>query len=111
MLAALSAALSDLQGATTWLMSNAMTEPDNAGAGSVPYLHLMGTVMFGHMWAQIARAAHARLSEGTDKPGFYENKLTTARYFFSHISPETAVHRARVEAGADNMMALAADAF
>ena len=111
MLAALSAALSDLQGATTWLMSNAMTKPDNAGAGSVPYLHLMGTVMFGHMWAQIARAAHARLSEGTDKSGFYENKLTTARYFFSHISPETAVHRARVEAGADNMMALAADAF
>lgn len=111
MMAALSESLSDLQGATSWLMSNAMTKPDNAGAGSVAYMHLMGLVMFGHMWAQIAKAALAAIARGEANTEFYENKLITARYFFSHLAPETSVHRRRVEAGADNMMALAADAF
>ena len=107
----LSEALSDLQGATSWLMMNAMAKPDNAGAGAVPYLHLMALVMFGHMWGQLAQAACAGLETGTGDQAFYENKLVTARYFFSHLLPETKVHRARVEAGADTMMALAAEAF
>lgn len=109
--AGLGYALEDLQASTTWFMQNAMTQPDNAGAGSVPYLHLMGLVALGHMWCQMAKAAVAGLSGGAGDSAFYENKLTTARYFFSHILPETAVQRARVEAGADNVMSLAAEAF
>ncbi|MCZ6895924.1 MAG: acyl-CoA dehydrogenase C-terminal domain-containing protein [Gammaproteobacteria bacterium] len=111
MVAGLSVALEDLQGATTWFMKNAMTKPDNAGAGSVPYLHLMGLVAFGHMWCWMAKASVAGLASGEGDSAFYENKLTTARYFFSHMLPETSVHRARVEAGADNIMSLAAEAF
>lgn len=111
MMGKLSEALGDLQGATTWLMTNAMTKPDNAGAASVPYLQLMALVMFGHMWGQIAKAAIAGLAGGAGDTVFYENKLVTARYFFSHMLAETAVHRARVEAGAEPMMALAAEAF
>ena len=111
MVAGLKVALEDLQAATTWFMKNAMTKPDNAGAGSVPYLHLMGLVAFGHMWCWMAKAAVAGLASGKDDTTFYENKLTTARYFFSHMLPETSVHRVRVEAGADNIMSLAAEAF
>ncbi|MEX2479558.1 MAG: acyl-CoA dehydrogenase C-terminal domain-containing protein [Gammaproteobacteria bacterium] len=110
-MAQLSAALSDLQGATSWLMTNAMTRPDHAGAGAVPYLHLMALVMFGHMWGQLAKAADAALARGEGDRAFYENKLVTARYFFSHVLPETRVQRARVEAGADSVMALAPEAF
>ena len=111
MVAALANAQADLQNATGWLMRNAMTKPDNAGAAAMPYLHLMALVMFGHMWGQIAKAAKDGLSRGTGDANFYNNKLSTARYFFSHMLPETAVHRARVEAGAENVMALAAEAF
>jgi hypothetical protein len=111
MVAALGCAQADLNSATGWLMRNAMMKPDNAGAAAVPYLHLMALVMFGHMWGQIALAAQAALTRGADDAAFYQNKLTTARYFFSHMLPESAVHRARVEAGADNLMALAAEAF
>ncbi len=107
----LQSAVGDLQAATQWLMSNAVTRPDNAGAASVPYLHLMGLVALGHMWANIARISMAALAKGASDPGFYETKLTTARYYFSHMLPETAIHRARVEAGANNMMELAAEAF
>lgn len=107
----LARAVDDLQGATTWLMKNAMTKPENAGAGSVAYLHLMGLVSLGYMWAQIAQAAHAALASGAEDRAFYDNKLITARYFFSHMLPETAIHLTRVEAGAENIMALDAAAF
>jgi hypothetical protein len=71
----------------------------------------MALVMFGHRWGQIAKAALAGLARDAGDASFYENKLVTARYFFSHVLPETRVHRARVEAGAENVMALAAEAF
>lgn len=104
-------AVEDLQGATNWLMRNALSNPEHAGAASVPYMHLLGLVALAHMWANIARVATDALAGANTGTAFYENKLDTARYFFSHVLPETAVHRARVEAGADNLMALAAEAF
>lgn len=104
-------AVDDLQRATSWLMKNAMTKPENAGAGSVAYLHLMGLVSLGYMWAQIAQAAHAALDSGSGDRTFYANKLITARYFFSHMLPETSIHLTRVEAGAENIMALDAASF
>ena len=40
----LNASLGHLQQATMWFMNNAMKNPDNAGAGSVDYMHLFGLV-------------------------------------------------------------------
>jgi hypothetical protein len=104
-------AVDDLQGATAWLMKNALANPENAGAASVPYLYIMGLVSLGYIWAQITRAALAALANGTDDRAFYENKLRTARYFFSHMLPETAIHRTRVEAGSANLMDIDEAAF
>lgn len=109
--APLQRALEDLQGATGWLMRNALMKPDNAAAGSLAYLHLMGLVALGHQWALMTEAAVRALAAGAAERSFYENKLIVARYYFSHVICETAVHRARVEAGAAPMMALAAEAF
>ena len=58
--------LGDLQKATMWFMQNAMAKPDNAGAGSTDYMHLFGLVALGYMWAQMAKAANARLANGAD---------------------------------------------
>ena len=108
----LSDALSDLQASTMWLMQNAMKDPDEAGAASNDYLHLFGYVCFAHMWALMAEAAHKKLKEGADgSASFYENKLTTGRYFVERILPEAAACKARIEAGGESMMALDADAF
>lgn len=107
----LKAAVEDLQASTMWFMQNAMQNPDNAGAGSVAYMHLLGLVAIGHMWAQMAKVAFEALDGNADDKQFYETKLATAKYFFSHMMPETSVHRARVEAGSETMMALAADQF
>jgi len=101
----------DLEAATGWFMQNAMTNPDNAGAGSTDYMHLMGLVAFGHMWVLSAKAAADKLAEGGGNEEFLKNKLVTARYFMERLMPETAAHVARISSGSETMMALDAEAF
>ncbi|TDI56463.1 MAG: acyl-CoA dehydrogenase [Alphaproteobacteria bacterium] len=104
--------LGDLQNATMWFMQNAMTKPDNAGAGSTDYMHLFGLVALGYMWARIARVANARLANGAEgRDDFYKTKLTLGRYWMERIMPETGAHLARISSGADTMMSLPAEAF
>jgi acyl-CoA dehydrogenase len=104
--------LNDAQAATMWFMQHAMAKPDNAGAGSTDYMHLFGLVILGYMWAKMAKAAEDGLAAGdTDREAFLRNKLITARFFMERIMPETALRKARIETGAETMMALAADAF
>ncbi len=104
--------LNDVQAATMWFMQHAMAKPDNAGAGSTDYMHLFGLVILGYMWAKMAKAAEDGLASGeTDREAFLRNKLITARFFMERIMPETALRKARIETGAETMMALSADAF
>ncbi len=65
----LKTALGQLQQATMWLMQNAMTNPDNAGAASNDYMHLFGLTALGYMWARIAKAALARQAQGDEQRG------------------------------------------
>jgi len=108
---ALNKALDDLQAATQWLMRNALMKPENAGAASTPYLYLMALVGLGYLWLRIARAAQRGLNRGDHDAAFFAAKVTTANFFFAYLLPETSVHRARVELGAEPLMALAAEAF
>ncbi len=109
---ALKKSLDDAQAATMWFMQNAMAKPDNAGAGSTDYMHLLGLVVLGYMWARMVKAAQASLASGdSTRQDFLEAKLISGRFFMDRILPETALRRLRIEAGADTMMALPAEAF
>ncbi|WP_377295016.1 acyl-CoA dehydrogenase C-terminal domain-containing protein [Rhizobium sp. SG2393] len=109
---ALKKGLNDLQASTMWFMQNAMAKPDNAGAGSTDYMHLFGLVVVGYMWAKMAKAAEDALAAGAgDREAFYRNKLVTAKFFMERLMPETTLRKARIEAGSDTMMELAAEAF
>jgi alkylation response protein AidB-like acyl-CoA dehydrogenase len=107
----LALARKNLEDATMWLMENAMSNPDNAGAGSTAYMHLFGIAGIAFMWAKMARVALEKLAAGTHEPGFYETKLKTGRYYMECVVPETGLHLARVRAGAAPVMALAAEEF
>jgi hypothetical protein len=102
----LGAALQTLQQAAVWFMNNAMAKPDNAGAGSVDFMHLFGLVALSYMWALMAKTALPKKDEA-----FYKNKLITARFFNERVLPEVNAHLARIQTGADTMMALAANEF
>ncbi len=101
-----------LESSTMWLMQNGMKNPDNAGAASTDYMHLMGLVALGYMWALMAEKSLEALKEGANgKASFYNNKLATAKYYFDRVMPEAQAHMARIETGAESMMALDAEAF
>ena len=107
----LETALADLHKATMWFMQNAAKAPDNAGAGSYDYMHLFGLVQLGYMWAQIARTALEKKSKGNGVAAAMDAKLTTGRFYMERMLPETAAHLARIQAGADTVMAMPAEAF
>jgi len=108
----LQVSLGHLQQATMWFMQNAMAKPDNAGAGSNDYMHCFGLVALGYMWAQIAKTAQEKLKAGANGSTERMNhKLVTARFFMERMLPETAAQLARIQSGAESMMALPAEAF
>ena len=112
-------ALGDLQQATLWFMQNAMTKPDNAGAGATDYMSLFGLVVLGYMWCRIAEAAATKLgaagadaaTEAGGVTGRMRAKLVTARFFTERMLPETSTHLARIRAGAASVMEMPADWF
>ena len=109
--AALEPALHDLQAATIWLAQNGMADPDNAGAGAYPYMDLMGVVSLGWMWLKMAGASSRALAEGVEDSAFHENKLITARFYAERELPMSAALRRKIEAGAETLMKIPAEAF
>ena len=109
--AALERAVADLQSATMWLMQNGMANPDNAGAASYSYMNLMGLVTLGLMWLRMAKASAAALAAGGEDADFHQTKLVTARFYAERILPQAGAERRKIEAGAESLMALPAEAF
>ena len=107
----LKAASKDLQAAGMFFMQNGMKNPNAALAGSTDFMHLMGHVCLGLMWARMARASMAALAADTTDPDFHKTKIATGRYYMARQLPATAMHLARINSGADPVMALAAEAF
>ena len=95
---------------TMWLMQNGMTNPDNAGAGSVDYMHMMGLTTLAYMWAKMAVVAQAAIDSGSNDE-YYTNKIITGRYFVLRMLPMMDAHLAKIKTGAEPVMALEAAAF
>ena len=109
-LAPLSVSLGHLQQATMWLMQNAMSKPDNAGAGATDYMQLFGLVVFAYMWARMAKVAQDKIASSGATP-YLTTKLVTGRFFMERMLPETSVHLARIQTGSATTMELPAEAF
>ena len=107
----LKAASKDLQAAGMYFMQNGMKNPNNALSGSYDFMHLFGHVCLGLMWAKMALAAKAKLDAGEGDAEFYRTKIATGRYYMARSLPMTSVHLARINSGADTVMALDAANF
>jgi hypothetical protein len=89
-----------LQAATMWLAQHGLQNPNDAGAGAVDYLRLMGITVVGFMWARMAK-----LSIGKDDP-LHGDKLMCARYWMERMIPECPMLLERIQAGSANLMEL-----
>jgi hypothetical protein len=107
----LKAASKDLQAAGMYFMQNGMKNPNNALSGSYDFMHMMGHVCLGLMWARMAKAAMDALASGASDTEFYETKIATGRHYMARQLPATAMHLARINTGADTVMALQAAHF
>ena len=108
---ALEKASGQLGAATMWLMQNAMQNPENAGAGAVHYMHILGIVATGLMWLRMAKAAATLLESGEGDGRYLEAKLITARFFAERVMPDAGALRRKIEGGADSLMAIDPDMF
>ena len=107
----LKAASKQMQAAGMFFMAQGMKNPNAALAGSYDFMHLMGHVCLGLMWTRMAKAAYAALDSGAEDRAFYETKIATGRFYMARQLPACAAHLARIESGAEPVMALAAEAF
>jgi alkylation response protein AidB-like acyl-CoA dehydrogenase len=107
----LKAASKDMQAAGMYFMQNGMKNPNNALSGSYDFMHMMGHVCLGLMWARMAKAAMEALEAGAADRDFLETKIATGRYYMARQLTATAMHLARINTGADTVMALDATQF
>ncbi|MFB0611454.1 acyl-CoA dehydrogenase [Aurantiacibacter poecillastricola] len=98
-------ALEDARQCLVWLLENAGANPNNTGAASYAFMELIGVLAVGWMWARMASVVEGREDD------FSAAKRITARHYAERTLPQTATLRARVEAGAETLMALPEQAF
>ncbi|PPE75420.1 acyl-CoA dehydrogenase [Solimonas fluminis] len=99
----LAALLGDVQKVTMEIGQKAMKNPDEVGAAAVPYLRIIGHLVFSFSWCYAAGVAVKKLDSGD---AFYKSKLTTARFYFAKLYPETAALLKQARAGSASLMEL-----
>ncbi len=97
-----------VQKLTVEIGMKAMANPDEVGAAAVPYLRVVGHLVFSYFWARMAKIALEKQDSGDS---FYKVKLATARFYFAKLLPETASQIRMARAGGATLMALEADLF
>ena len=107
----LKTASKDLQAAAMYFMQNGIKNPNDALSGSYDFMHMMGHVCLGLMWAKMAKAAMDALADGTADKAFYQTKIATGRYYMARQLPATAMHLTRITTGSETVMALDAAHF
>jgi len=86
----------------------AFQNQDEVGAAAVPYLRVVGHLVYAYFFAQMAKIALAKQDSGDT---FYKAKLGTARFYFARLLPETAMLIRQARSGSASLMALDADLF
>ena len=80
-----------------------LQNPDEVGAAAVPYLRVVGHLVFGYFFARMAQVALRAQAAGSTDP-FYTAKLQTARFYFARLFPETATLMRQARAGSRVLM-------
>jgi butyryl-CoA dehydrogenase len=86
----------------------AMQNKDEVGAAAVPYLRVVGHLVFAYLFARMAKLALDKQDSG-DR--FYQAKLATARFYFARLLPETAMLIRQARSGSKSLMELDAELF
>jgi hypothetical protein len=86
----------------------AMFNHNEVGAAAVPYLRVMGHLVYAYLFARMAKVA---LANKKSSDTFYQAKLATARFYFARLLPEAAYQMQLVRSGEASLMSLDAALF
>ncbi len=111
MVTGLGKAFGALQLATGHIAAKGMADPEEAGAAASDYLRLFGLVALGFMWARSAVVALEKLPKANGDAGFYQGKLTTARFYMERILPQAGGLFMAIKSGKASMMEMPEAAF
>ncbi len=80
-----------------------MMDQEEIGAAAVPYLRVIGHLVYSYLFARMARVA---LNNPASDDRFYEAKLCVARFYFAKLLPETATLIRSARAGSKTLMTM-----
>ena len=86
----------------------AMMNKDEVGAAAVPYLRVVGHLVYSYMFARMAKIA---VNKKNSNDTFYKHKLAVARFYFAKLLPETAYLIRNARADSSVLMDLEEDLF
>jgi alkylation response protein AidB-like acyl-CoA dehydrogenase len=86
----------------------AFSNKDEVGAACVPYLRIVGHMVFAYFFARMAKIALEKEHSGDD---FYKSKIGTARFYFARLLPETSMLILQARSGASNLMSMDENLF
>src|SRR5215469_192694 len=108
--AALGEALASLNAVSQWIGMNAMADLQKAFACGVQYLKLWGVIAGAWQMLRASIVAAKKINEG-DKDPFYAAKITTSKFYMSHVLSQGAYYKKQIIEGSGDVMALPEEAF
>ena len=109
--APLSEALKDAEKCLAFFMKEGMQNPNQALGGATDFMHLLGYLSLGLMWAKMAKVSFEELDSNKHGDNYFHGKITSGKYYFKRHLPETALRRTRILSGSKDMMDMEAANF
>ena len=107
----LSEALKDAEKCLAFFMKEGMQNPNQALGGATDFMHLVGYLSLGLMWAKMAKVSFEELDSNKHGDNYFHGKITSGKYYFKRHLPETALRRTRILSGSKDMMDMEAANF
>lgn len=99
-------AYADLEKANQWLLQHAFQDKNSVGSAATAYMHLLGLVALGFMWALLLQTAQEEAKAGRYSTDFLNQKRAVGQFFMQWILPETGLLLTRISAGPTPLMTL-----
>ena len=95
-----------LHEAALWLGGRLATEPNDAAAGSSPFMRLAGVVVGGYYLARSAQVAQELLDTGDGDTDFLNDKIATALFYAEQVMPTVSGLVPAITQGAERLFCL-----
>ena len=98
-------AVDQLEALTQDILAKADNNPNVVNSACMDYLHSLGYIAYGWMWALMVKTARHAIASGNTDP-MYQAKLVTGRYYFRRLLPKASALMASAGSGTEELFNL-----